>query len=99
MAKVRQGDVEAGFAAVGVDSGLVNLLQSGASGGNGVYAYGAASSFPVNTFNSTNYWVDVVFADSLAPSKTRLESLVMVGVVGSEVGVLPTGSIIHMPNT
>jgi hypothetical protein len=30
--------------------------------GNGVYAYGNASSFPANTFHSTNYWVDVVFA-------------------------------------
>ena len=31
---------------------------------NGVYAYGPASGFPSNSFNSTNYWVDVVFAPS-----------------------------------
>jgi hypothetical protein len=30
--------------------------------GNGAYAYGNASSFPADTFHSTNYWVDVVFA-------------------------------------
>ncbi|HKU12101.1 MAG TPA: DUF4082 domain-containing protein [Sinomonas sp.] len=36
-------------------------LASGASGGNGVYAYGSGSSFPANTYNSTNYWVDAVF--------------------------------------
>jgi len=27
----------------------------------GVYGYGAGSVFPNNTFNATNYWVDVVF--------------------------------------
>ncbi|WP_346347371.1 DUF4082 domain-containing protein [Bradyrhizobium sp. dw_411] len=32
--------------------------------GNGVYAYGSTSSFPTNTFNATNYWVDVVYTKS-----------------------------------
>jgi hypothetical protein len=36
--------------------------SASASGGNGVYAYGAGSSFPSNTFGATNYWVDVVFS-------------------------------------
>ncbi len=27
----------------------------------GVYAYGSSSSFPTNTWNASNYWVDVVF--------------------------------------
>jgi hypothetical protein len=31
---------------------------------NGVYAYGAGTSFPTNGFNATNYWVDVLFAPS-----------------------------------
>jgi hypothetical protein len=61
------------FAAAGVDNGPVHLLQNGVSGGNGVYNYGATSSFPVNSFNSSNYWVDVVFTttagpDNIAPS-------------------------------
>ena len=30
-------------------------------GGNGVYAYGPAGTFPSNTFGSTNYFVDVIF--------------------------------------
>lgn len=29
--------------------------------GNGLYVYGSASSFPVNTYQASNYWVDVVF--------------------------------------
>ncbi|MET7460681.1 DUF4082 domain-containing protein [Nonomuraea sp. NPDC005501] len=36
-------------------------LADGAAGGNGVYTYGATSAFPSSTFQSTNYWVDVVF--------------------------------------
>ena len=50
------------FAAVGVDNGLLHALKDGVSGGDGVYAYGSAAAFPSNTFLSTNYWVDVVFA-------------------------------------
>ncbi|MEV4181790.1 DUF4082 domain-containing protein [Streptosporangium canum] len=33
-------------------------------GGNGVYTYGATSTFPTSTYQSTNYWVDVVFTPS-----------------------------------
>ena len=31
---------------------------------NGVFAVTSASTFPANSFNSTNYWVDVLFASS-----------------------------------
>ena len=34
-----------------------------ATSANGVYAYGAASAFPTNTYNATNYWVDVAVRD------------------------------------
>jgi hypothetical protein len=37
---------------------------TGLIGGNGAYKYGPVD-FPNNTFNGTNYWVDVVFAPSL----------------------------------
>ncbi|MGQ0838189.1 N,N-dimethylformamidase beta subunit family domain-containing protein [Actinokineospora sp.] len=30
------------------------------AGANGVYTYGGPGSFPTSTFNSTNYWVDVI---------------------------------------
>jgi hypothetical protein len=49
------------FASAGVDNGLLHALRDGVSGGNGVYRYGSTSGFPSNSFNSTNYWVDVVF--------------------------------------
>ena len=36
-------------------------LKDGTDGGNGVYKYGPAGSFPNETFNSENYWVDIVY--------------------------------------
>ena len=48
------------FASVGVDNGPLHALRNGVSGGNGVYRYGGVA-FPNSTFNSNNYWVDVVF--------------------------------------
>jgi Domain of unknown function (DUF4082)/Bacterial Ig-like domain/Bacterial Ig domain len=58
------------FASSGVSNPPVHLLQNGVSGGNGVYQYGAASSFPSQTFQSSNYWVDVVFTTSIGPDTT-----------------------------
>lgn len=46
-------------------NGYLTAPASAASGGNGLYAYGTSSSFPKNTYNATNYWVDVVFAPGL----------------------------------
>ncbi len=45
-----------------VTNGPLTAPSSGASGGNGVYAYGSSSSFPGNTYNAANYWVDVLFS-------------------------------------
>ncbi len=45
-----------------VDNAPLHALKDGTSGGNGVYAYAGASTFPTNTYNSANYWVDVVFS-------------------------------------
>jgi hypothetical protein len=49
------------FATGGVDNGPLHALRDGADGGNGVYRYGAGGGFPSNTWESSNYWVDVVF--------------------------------------
>src|SRR5262249_9643989 len=60
------------FTTQGVDTPPLHALANGVSGGNGVYAYGAASSFPTNTFRAQNYWVDVLFTP--APSSTTTSS-------------------------
>ena len=54
------------FAASGVDNPPLHALRDGVNGGNGVYAYSASSTFPSSTFQSTNYWVDVVFTTAAA---------------------------------
>jgi hypothetical protein len=43
----------------GVDNGPLHALANGVDGSNGVYKYG--SGFPTSSYNSSNYWVDVVF--------------------------------------
>jgi hypothetical protein len=48
------------------DGGMLTGLSDGQATGNGVYAYGA-SSFPDQTFNATNYWVDAQFDRTVAP--------------------------------
>src|SRR5207248_1478551 len=54
----------------GVDRVPLHALASGSSGGNGVYAYSATSTFPNGTYNASNYWVDAVFTQSVGPTAT-----------------------------
>ena len=49
------------FVSSGVDSPPLHALANGVDGGNGVFGYSPSSTFPTNTYNSANYWVDVVF--------------------------------------
>src|SRR5439155_6971118 len=52
------------FASAGVTNGPLTALANGVDGGNGVYQYGTGSLFPNQTYNSENYWDDVVFSPS-----------------------------------
>lgn len=58
------------FANSGWCAGPLCAYRDGDGGGNGVFADGA-SSFPTQTYGSTNYWVDPIFdasaVDPLAP--------------------------------
>src|SRR6185503_5303982 len=56
----------AAFAASGYVHGpLRAIADGGIDGANGVFIQG--QGFPTQTFNSTNYWVDVVFATTPPP--------------------------------
>jgi hypothetical protein len=59
------------FANGGVDNAPLHVVADGA---NGVYRYGTGGGFPTNTWESANYWVDVVFttnaADTTPPTVT-----------------------------
>jgi hypothetical protein len=56
------------YFATGVDSPPLHAPANGVSGGNGVYAYGSTSAFPINTYNAANYWVDVAFSPDPPPA-------------------------------
>lgn len=49
-------------------SGALTGLSSAASGGNGVFSYGANTTFPTSSYQAANYWVDVVFNQSTVNS-------------------------------
>ena len=58
------------FVTAGVDNPPLHALATDASGGNGVYAYSSASTFPSSSWRGTNYWVDVAFVTSTGPDTT-----------------------------
>jgi hypothetical protein len=47
-----------------LESPPLRAPATGQVGGNGVYSYSAASTFPVNSYYATNYMVDVLFVPS-----------------------------------
>jgi hypothetical protein len=57
-------DQEPGFTSGVSNAPLQALANNSVTPGNGVYAYGSSSAFPTNTFNATNYYVDVTFSTS-----------------------------------
>jgi hypothetical protein len=63
-------DDQSFFINTGVDNLPLHALANGVSA-NGVYAYGATSAFPNQTWNSSNYWVDVVFGPGSTPTPTN----------------------------
>jgi hypothetical protein len=50
-----------GFFTQDVANPPLHFLKDGVSGPNGIYIYTAVPAFPTQTFQSSNYWVDVVF--------------------------------------
>jgi hypothetical protein len=52
------------FASAGVDNSPLHALAN-TSTPNGLYVYSAANAFPSNSFNATNYWVDVVYSQTV----------------------------------
>lgn len=53
--------VDVGFFQSGVDTPALYAPADGEAGGNGVYKYSGSTAFPNETWQSSNYWVDVLF--------------------------------------
>ena len=68
--------------------------------GNGVYLYGSSSAFPTQTYQRTNYWVDVVFATVLAsPTPTPTATNTPLPSATPTVGPSPTPTATAVPPT
>src|SRR6266508_244723 len=52
------------FASFGVDTPPLHAFSNTVAGGNGVFNDNPSGGFPSQSFNATNYWVDVVFVDT-----------------------------------
>lgn len=90
-----------GYFSSSVTSGPITFLSDGEAGGNGVFAYGAPGTFPNQSFNGTNYWVDVVFAPT-PPSDTTAPSVQSVfpyvGAVGTKTALSVTATFNELLN-
>ncbi len=73
------------FTTTGFDNGTLHALSSPSAGGNGVYVYGSGG-FPSQTFNATNYWVDIVFSTT-APVDNTPPTINLVSPSAASVGV------------
>jgi hypothetical protein len=75
------------FATSGVDNPPLHALANGVDP-DGVFAYAATTTFPTQTFQSANYWVDVIYAGA--------ESYSIAGTIslpgGAGAAVLLTGA-------
>jgi hypothetical protein len=85
------------FTSVGVDNPPLHALANGVNGGNGVYAYGSASSFPASTYNSSNYWVDVVFTPSGTAQGPTVTSLSPANGIAAVVTTSPVTATFNKP--
>jgi len=57
------------FLSSGVDNPPLHALPSSeVPNRNGLYVYGATNAFPINTFNGSNYFVDVLYSVVVPPS-------------------------------
>lgn len=53
------------YFATGIDRGPLHALANGVDGPNAVYKYGGG--FPTDNFQTSNYWVDVIFDTEVGP--------------------------------
>ena len=85
------------FASTGADNAPLHALQNVTGSANSVFTYGAASAFPTDTYQSSNYWVDVVFTasgggDTTAPAVAITAPSGGASVSGNAVTVSATAS-------
>lgn len=66
-----------------IDNTPLHALASGSTSGNGVYAYGSTPLFPTQTYNGSDYWVDVDFTTTAPTIVPATQATPRAGVHGS----------------
>ncbi len=79
------------FTSKGAGLPPIQALQSGTDGGNGVYHYGTNGGFPSQSYNDTNYWVDVIVDPSAA--STTPPAVTSVSPAAGATGVAITAPV------
>ncbi|PYR42224.1 MAG: hypothetical protein DMF93_06310, partial [Acidobacteria bacterium] len=74
------------FASAGANAAPLHADASGVAGGNGVFQYGAPG-FPTQSFNATNYWVDVVFSTTADTTPPVISGLTSAAIDSSNASV------------
>jgi hypothetical protein len=82
------------FAKAGVNNAPLHALQNGVDGGNGVYVHASKSNFPNVNYESSNFWVDVVYSAQATAANPQLKVSASTLSFGSiAVGSLTTASV------
>ncbi|MEZ4683722.1 MAG: DUF4082 domain-containing protein [Caldilineaceae bacterium] len=80
------------FNGSGVNNPPLRTLATGIDGDNGVYSYGP-SAFPSQSFNGSNYWVDVIFATTVS-ADTIAPTVIAVAPTDGATGVAVESTIV-----
>lgn len=94
-------DTSGYFAKSGFDAPPLHFLQDGVDGLNGVYGYGQSANFPTSSFNSGNYWVDVVYVPASSMPGARPALLLYpsnLAFIGFQGGSNPQSQTINVYN-
>ena len=76
------------FTTVGTDAPPLHALSTAAAGGNGVYHYGPSGTFPAFTFNATNYYVDVLFAETVIDASELVISNISASAIDGSTAII-----------
>jgi hypothetical protein len=82
---------DSNYFATAADNAPLHGLANGTDGPNGVYNYGSAA-FPTSGYNSSNYWVDIVFNSSGSTAPVITSTTPAAGATGVAVTVAPSAT-------
>ena len=70
----------------------LHALSNAVAANNGVYVYGGGGVFPAQTYQATNYWVDVVYVLTVGPDTTP-PTVTKVTPAANMTGVMPSATV------